>query len=205
MPYSLRKIYKELEREVVELNRLISLLALQQESIERDTHIEGCYIRLVVSWESFSEEYFLRCMCKAQLRSGNEIRPMSAASRNLEDAFKKLSKHHRQRDKDFMDWLEPSELTKRTNIYFRKNSRVQMLCESPDKLFALQTIRNAIAHRSKFAQTKFENYVKDQLGYLKPLNPTAAALLVQKKRFSQEYIFNILSNYFLSLAEKLTR
>ena len=96
-------------------------------------------------------------------------------------------------------------MQQRIDDHFRKNSRVQKICESPEKMFELRVIRNAIAHRSNSAIAKFEKYVKDQLGYLSALNPTMATLLVQQKRNSDELIFTLLSNYFYGLASRLTK
>lgn len=205
MSYSLRKIFDLFGHEIHELNRIVCFLSIQPESIERDAHIEGCFIRLVVSWECFIEEYFLRCMCKAKTRSNKEIKPHGSASRNINDAFKKINKNRKDRDKDFTDWLDAKLLQQRIDDHFRKNSRVQNICESPDKMFELRVIRNAIAHRSPSAIAKFEKYVKDQMGYLSTLNPTMASLLIQKRRNSPDLIFTILSDYFFSLADKLTK
>jgi len=90
-------------------------------------------------------------------------------------------------------------------ITLEQNSRVQKLIEAPDKLFEIRIIRNAIAHRSTFAINKFEKFVKDQLGYLSSLNPTMADLLIMKRRRSGKLIFLMLSDYFLSLSERLTK
>lgn len=205
MSYSLKKIFDNFKNDIDELNRIVGALSVQPESIERDTHIEGCFIRLVVSWECFMEEYFLRCMCKAKTRGNREIKPHGPVSRNINDAFKKINKNRKDRDKDFTDWLDGKLLEQRINDHFRKNSRVQNICESPDKMFELRVIRNAIAHRSPSAIAKFEKYVKDQMGYLATLNPTMASLLIQQKRNTNDLIFTILSNYFYSLADKLTK
>lgn len=205
MPYSLNRIFSAFEHDIIELNRMVSSLSAQPESIDRDTHIEGCFIRLVVSWECFIEEYFLRCMCKAKTRKNKEIKPQGAVCRNTNDAFKKINKKRKDRDKDFTDWLDAKLLQQRIDDHFRKNSRVQKICESPDKMFELRVIRNAIAHRSPSAIAKFEKYVKDQMGYLATINPTMASLLIQRKRDSNDIIFTILSNYFYSLADKLTK
>ena len=205
MPYSLKAIYSHFETEVTELNRLVSNLSTIPESIERDTHIEGCYIRMVVCWECFIEEYFLRCMCSAKTRSKTLIKPRSGCSRNINDAFKKINMYRRDRDKDYTGWLETSLVQQRVDDYFRKNSRVQMVFESPGKLYELRIIRNAIAHRSTSAIAKFEKYVKDQMGYLSRQDPTMASLLIQKRPRSSEIIFTILSNYFLGLAARLTK
>ncbi|XAG86402.1 hypothetical protein MRM63_14615 [bacterium 19MO03SA05] len=205
MAYSLKIIYEKFEKETKELNRIVCTLASQPESLERDCHIEGAFIRLVVGWECFVEEFFLRCMCRAKTRNSSEIKPQSAAARNTNEAFKKINKNRKDRDKDFTDWLDSKSIQQRVDDHFRKNSRVQKICESPEKLFELKIIRNAIAHRSPSAVAKFEKYVKEQLGYLSSMNPTMASLLVQKKRSSPEFIFTILSNYFLGLAERLTK
>jgi len=205
MVYSLKATFEKFQQEIAELNSIISRLSPEPESLERDTHIEGCFIRLVVSWECFIEEYFLRCMCKAKTRGNYEIKPQGTASKNRNEAFKKINKNRKDRDKDFTDWLDAKLLQQRVDDYFRKNSRVQKTCDAPDKMFELRVIRNAIAHRSPSAIAKFEKHVKDQMGYLAALSPSMASLLVQRRRNSSDIIFTILSNYFLLLADRLTK
>jgi len=205
MAYSLRKITLELQEEMIQLNQFVIDLSNEPENLKRDTHIEGCFIRMVVCWEVFVEEYFLRCMCKAKTKRNYILKPKGVASRNTSEAFKKINKHRRDREKDYTDWLDTNTLQQRINDLFRKNSRIQNICESPDKLFELKIIRNAIAHRSASAIAKFEKHVKDQMGYLSSLNPTMASLLIQKKRNSDALIFTLLSNYFIGLAIRLTR
>lgn len=205
MPYSLKNIYFTFKQEVEHLNRIIAELSSQPASLERDTHIEGCYIRFVVSWELFCEEYFLRCLCGGKSRSGYKINPLITCPRNIKDAFKKIDAKRSDRDKDYLTWLDPTLVQYRINDYFRANSRVQKLIEAPEKLFEIRIIRNAIAHRSTFAIKKFEKFVIDQLGYLSSLNPTMADLLIMKKRGSTRLIFLFLSDYFLGLSERLTK
>jgi hypothetical protein len=205
MAYSLKATYENFAKDVQELNRIVLRLSSAQDSLERDTHIEGCFIRLVVSWECFIEEYFLRCMCKAKTRGNQDIKPHGPASRNINEAFKKINKNRKDRDKDFTDWLEARLLQQRIDDYFRKNSRVQKSCEAPEKMFELRVIRNAIAHRSPSAIAKFEKYVKDQMAYIAEMSPSMASLLIQKRRNTNGLIFTILSSYFLVLADRLTK
>ena len=205
MAYSLSTIYFSFKEEVEELNRIVVHLSPQPHSIQRDTHLEGCFIRLVVSWENFCEEYFLRCLCKGKARSGYEIKPLISSLRNKNEAFKKINSNRRDREKDFLDWLDSAIVKQRIDDFFRANSRVQKLIESPDKLFEICIIRNAIAHRSTAAMFKFEKFVKDQLGYLSTLNPTMADLLVMTRRGSSKLIFYLFSEYFLGLADRLTK
>lgn len=205
MPYSLNIIERDFRNEINELNRLIIILSAKPASIERDTHIEGCFIRFVVSWEIFIEEYFLRCLCVGKTRRNTTIGPKGTAFKNKNEAFKKLNKNRRDRNKDYLDWLDSTLLDQRISDYFRENSRVKRIVDSPDKLFELIVIRNAIAHRSQSAIIKFQKYVKTQLGYLATLNPTMAELLIQNKRGTNKQIFITLSEYFLGLADRLTK
>lgn len=205
MPYTLNPIYQSFRNEIDNLNRIVTYLSLQHQNIDRDTHIEGCFIRLVVSWEYFCEEYFLRCMCVAKTRSQYKIKPSVTILRNINEAFKKLNINRKDRDKDYIDWLDAGIIKQRIDDYFRANSRVQKIAESPDKLFELRVVRNAIAHRSNVASLRFHKYVKDQLGYLSSLNPTTAELLLMQKRGTRKLIFIILSDYFIGLADRLTK
>ena len=116
-------------------------------------------------WETFSEEYFLKCLCTAKTRSKHEIKPLNSSFKNTNDAFKKLNTSRRDREKDYLDWLDSASVKQRIDDYFRKNSRVQYLVEAPDKLYEIRVIRNAIAHRSISAIHKFEKFVKDQLAF----------------------------------------
>jgi hypothetical protein len=205
MAYVLKATYELFKNDLTELNIVVLALSGRPESLERDTHIEGCFIRLVVSWECFVEEYFLRCMCKAKTRSSSEIKPHGVASRNTNEAFRKINKNRKDREKDFTDWLDAKMLQQRIDDYFRKNSRVQKICDAPDRMFELRVIRNAIAHRSPSAIAKFEKHVKDQMGYLANVKPTMASLLIQKRRNNNKLIFTILSTYFMQLADDLTK
>ena len=125
--------------------------------------------------------------------------------KNTNEAFKKINKHRKDRDKDFTDWLDSASLQQRVDDNFRKNSRVQKICESPEVIFELRVIRNAIAHRSPSAIAKFKKYVKDQMGYLAVMDPSMASLLVQKRRDKPDMIFTILSKHFLILSNTITK
>ena len=205
MAYVLSKIYDNFISEVVELERIVLEKSSEDPTLERDTHIEGCYIRFVVSWELFIEEYFLRCSCIGTTRSKKQIKPNHTPFRNSSKAFKSINKNRRDRNVDYIDWLDSGIMKQRINDHFRKNSRVQKINLSTEKMYELVVIRNAIAHRSQNAILKFEKFVKDQLGYLATLNPTMADLLIQKKRRTNKLIFVILTEHFKNLANELTK
>ncbi len=205
MPYSLRTIFEKFQSEVIELNQIVKEIEATPTSLKRDTQIEGCFLRFVVNWETFVEEYFLRCLCNAKTRSNYIIKPHSQSIKSTKEAFKKIQVNRKDRDRDYIDWLDSKKIQLRIDDYFRSNSRVQKLNQSPDKTFELVTIRNAIAHRSIVSMRKFEKYVKDQLGYLATLNPSMADLLLQKRRGNHKVIFVLITEYFLDLSDKLTK
>jgi hypothetical protein len=203
--YVLSKIYNQFEAQVSDLERIVISKSTESKSLERDTHIEGCYIRFVVSWETFIEEYFLRCLCGGKTRVKKEIRPLHTVYKNSSVAFTYINTKRKDRDKDYIDWLDTNIMKTRINDHFRSNSRVQKINLSAEKMYELVVIRNAISHRSQSAIIKFEKFVKDQLGYLALLNPTMADLLIQKKRKTNELMFIILTEHFKNLANELTK
>ncbi len=131
MAYSLQIIFKKFNTEVTELNRIVIELQQKGGNLERDTHIEGCFIRFVVSWERFVEEYFLRCLCGAKTRSKKIIKPKVKPFKNTNDAFKRVNINRRDREKDFIDWLDTKIVEQRINDYFRLNSRVKRYVRLP--------------------------------------------------------------------------
>ena len=205
MPYSLNPTYRKFISEARDLERIIQSLSTQDKSIDRDTHIEGCFIRFVVAWEAFVEDYFLKCSCSANTRSGYLIRPMRIRHANTNEAFRYLNKHRRSRDKDFIDWLDIDSIKQKLVDNFRSNSRVSKLKDSPDKLYELKIIRNAIAHGSNSSITKFEQIVRDRYGYLRAQNPTMADLLIQRNRRDQKIMFKTLSEHYIEKVDLLTK
>jgi hypothetical protein len=202
--YSLKAIYFDFKGSIDELCYMVKCLSVQKKNIYRDTHIEGCFIRLVVSWENFIEEYFLRCMCKAKTRKGKVIKPKIIPFRSTGKAFKRINKKRAVRQKDYADWLDHKNLKQRIEDFFHKKSRLNDICESPDRLYSLVTIRNTIVHGSKSSMEKFKTLAINEHGFLRDSDPSAADLLITKKRSTSKLIFIDLSEYFLMLADKLT-
>lgn len=107
-------------------------------------------------------------LCIAKTRSRYEIKPLITSLKNKNDAFKKINRNRRDRDIDYIDWLDS-------------------------------------AHRSTSAIFKFEKFVKDKLGYLATSNPSMADVLVMTRSGSNKLIFLLFSEYFLGLADRLTK
>lgn len=203
--YGLTRLYGNFHRTIAELNYIVTTLASRRQSLERDVYIEGCFLRFVVTWENFVEDYFLRCMCSAKTRNGVELRPKFPCSASLDEAFKRLKATNRIREQDYANWLSYNTVKPLIVEYFHHRSRLHRIYEAPDRLYALITIRNAIAHRSKSAISKFKSYVINQHGYLARVNPSMADLLVTKKRSNSKLVFVDLVDYFDGLSDVLTK
>ncbi len=202
--YTLGRLYNDYHNTVIELSNIVINLSNIPQSLDRDVHIEGCFIRAVVNWENFVEEYFLRCMCSASTRNRTTLKPKTACSRDTRHAFGRL-KINRERHEDYIDWLSNASLHQRVDAFFHHRSRLHKLCESPDRLYVVHTIRNAIAHRSISAITRFQNYVIDQRGYLASIDPSMAELLITPNRSNSKLIFIDIVDYYDGLADILTK
>jgi len=203
--YSLTRIFRVFQDQVSELCNIATKLSTLSQNLERDVHIEGCFIRVVVSWENFLEEYFLRCMCSAKTCSGTIIKPKTSRCINVDSAFKRLQATSRGREQEYAKWISYDIIKQKANEYFHHRSRLHRIYEAPDRLNALVTIRNAIAHRSKSAISKFQDYVINQHAYLATLDPSMAELLVTIKRSNSKLIFVDLADYYIGLARDLVK
>ncbi len=202
--YSLKIIYKDFEETSNKLCEIVKSLASLQPDLKRDVHIEGCFIKFVVKWEIFIEEYFLRCMCSATTHSGGIIKPKGTLFKNTNKAFIRLNKDRKGREIDYTDWLSHDLLKQRCLDFFHHKSRVHQIYDTPDQLYALVTIRNAIAHGSVSSFIKFRKLVVNRHGYLSNVNPSIADLLVTRARSTSELIFIDHVKYFKKLAYVLT-
>jgi len=202
--YTLGRLYNDYHTTISDLSAIVSDLSNAPQNLGRDVQIEGCFIRAVVTWENFVEEYFLRCMCSASARNKATLKPKTSCSRNTADAFRRLETN-RERHQDYADWLSNDSLTQRVNAFFHHRSRLHRICDSPDRLWVLNTIRNAIVHRSVSAITRFKDYVINQHGYLASIDPSMAELLVTPKRSNSKLIFIDIVDYYDGLADILTK
>ncbi len=203
--YRLAPLFRDFDKTSSDLNNIVTRLALLSSTLERDVHIEGCFIRAVTAWENFLEEYFLRCMCSAETRGKSVLKPKALIATDSKAAFLSLLALSRAGNIGYLNWLDQHSLNAFANTYFHQNSRVHKIYESPDKLQAMTTIRNAIAHRSKKAIAEFEKYVTNQHGYLSRTHPSMAELLITQKRSNSKLIFVDLVDYYQNLADSLTK
>ena len=140
----------------------------------RDLLTELAFLRAVSGWEIFLEESFLLYLLGHQPPRGRPPRrygfpPDRAAA------------HEWCADgKDYAKW-SPAEVKKRANRWFKDGKPfTPALQGQQSRLDQLIIIRNAIAHDSASAKTKFENIVRNELQTLPPGTTVGNFLLTMK-------------------------
>jgi hypothetical protein len=128
----------------------------------RDLLTEIAFLRAFTGWEIFLEETFLLYLLGHQPPKGPPPRrygfpqDKNAASEWCSDG------------KPYANW-NATEVRKRAKRWFKDGKPFELALQSQQsRLDQLATIRNAIAHESSAARTKFENVVRTELQALPP-------------------------------------
>jgi hypothetical protein len=203
VPYSLRPISKQFLADITQIETLIIGQSLKTKTFDRDLIVEACFLKIMVTWENFLEEYFLACMCSANSLSNKLLQPKGIKLSSKDEAFKKLHKDRKSRDKDYLDWLDVKKLEQRVNDHFHHNSRLHNIYADTNQLNISRTIRNLIAHNSKKSLKDFENYIINNLGYLPLIAPNAADLLLSNERRTGKKFVFIYLDYYKQLEKTL--
>lgn len=142
----------------------------------RDLLTELAFLRAVSGWEIFLEESFLLYLLGHQP-------PRGRSPRRYGFPPDRAAAHEWCADgKDYAKW-SPTEVKKRANRWFKDGKPfTPALQGQQSRLDQLITIRNAIAHDSASAKTKFENIVRNELQTLPPGTTVGNFLLTTKPR-----------------------
>ena len=143
-------------------------------SAHRCTLVELAFLRSFLAWESFLEETFLLYVLGKKPRSRKHPRKRFILPRDREHALELLLPEGRR---DYVMWDNPEVVLARAKRFLKDGEPFQnALSPRLNALKEMQTIRNAIAHRSIVSQQKFSNLVRDRLGTL-PLGITVGVYL----------------------------
>lgn len=203
--YSLDKLYLSFINKTNELVLLFNNIVSQPKSLERDLLIEALFLKIVVHWENFLEEYFLSCLCRGRSKSGKIIKPIIPALRNKDAAFKRLSPNRRGRESEYLDWLDFIKLKDRCNDYFHHKSRIHFIYAKPELINQIQIIRNHIAHNSFKSLKKFREKIISSYGYLPVVDADVVDVLVATNRETSKYFYNHYISQLFELAKYLTK
>lgn len=204
MVYALSRVYKPFLGELTALDSLAARLLSDPLTLERDVHIEGCFLRMMVAWENFVEEVFLRSMCGARTLNGGLIRPKGRRFTNTALAYKMLHRQGSAREKDYLDWLTHSIVKKRLDDHFRSNTRLNRLLADTGLLDDARVIRNAVAHRSVSSLRKARDRTRSRLGSVH-IEASVSDIILGRDIVTMKPLFQIVSEYFAEAALYIVR
>jgi hypothetical protein len=190
---------------MAELENVINTQSAQAKSFQRDLFAEACFLRLIVLWENFIEEYFLSCMCSAKTLSNKTIQSKDRVYPSKNEAFKKLNIQRRDRDKDYIDWQDADKIQQRVSDFFHAKSRLHKIYQDRTQLYISRVVRNLIAHNSHKSLREFKTFIINQLRYLPFTNPNAADLLLANERHSNRQFIYIYLDYYKHLEIELCK
>jgi len=203
--YSVKKHRDVFLNEAQELKNILEQLANQEASFERDVFIEGAFLRFVVIWENFCEGYVLRSLCGVLTTSKGRIIPKVTRSKNIQEAFQRLSKKQRSWDSEYLNWLDTKQVRRILIEYFHHKSRIHDIYSDPNTMSQIITVRNHIAHKSRKTLTEFQDMIRNQVGYLRDPNAGISKLLLLNKRGGSVPFYEIYLNKYIVLANYLCK
>jgi len=142
----------------------------------RDMLIELAFLHMFLAWERFLEESFLLYMLgkKSPRRYAPQcfVTPPTRAHAFLLTLP--------ERGRSYAEWDNAEDVRKRAKRFFKKGDPYEsVLSDHTHILKDIQTIRNAIVHRSISSREKFDNVVRINLGYLPYKLPVGNFLIKQ--------------------------
>lgn len=129
----------------------------------------GLFLGLIVSFEHALEDLFIGLLVPSRGYSSSDRRVhprITLLSREV--AWDVLFQEVKQRDKRYIDWIPLDRTTKLAGAFFTGGrpfsyltdaARPPALAQTPQLVSHAQLIRNALAHPSQAAQSKFERIV----------------------------------------------
>jgi hypothetical protein len=111
---------------------------------------EAAYFRMFLAWETFLEQTFLRYLCghASGLGTCTLIYPSFSTLADAETAV--------LRGSDFVSWANPIKVVRRSREFMTAGFHESVLLSDQPRLIHFQSIRDRIAHPSRFARDRFD-------------------------------------------------
>jgi hypothetical protein len=208
MPFPLKPISLKFRADVLNLKDIFDREWLKPKTFERDLLIEACFLKSVIAWEEFIENYTLTCLCEGEIRRGVIIKPKRGISvcQNLHDAFKSLKSTRVDWYTYYYDWLKPNSLEEKIIGRFDPRSRLHSVYSDRIKHNQIIVLRNAIAHSSRKTIKLLEGVFITLIGYIPytSLSVKPVDFLIETDITGRAY-FHILIDFYVYLEDKLMR
>lgn len=154
----------------IELTRVKSeALFLSRSMVYRDISFvySGLFLELVTSFEKFLEDLFVGILSKSLIHPSAKVYPRVTFNSAL------VCRDVMTGGKDYVDWLPYDYTLKRAKAYFRNGLPFSTLTKAEKQsIQKMSWVRNAIAHKSRYSNSKFtENVLNGLLLTSKEQNP----------------------------------
>ena len=127
-------------------------------SEQRDFIVEWAFVKVHAAWESFLESCFIAYMLGVQTVSG--FTPRRYVFPNDEQHALNMILG----DREYFPWTAPAAVRKQSILYFEDGQPFRQILESTTtELQEMNTLRNAVVHRSQVATEKFQSLVRDKI------------------------------------------
>lgn len=158
---------------------------------QRDAIVEWAFVNVLTAWESFLENCFLEYMLGGQTASGyGPVRYVFPSDRQHALGLMLVGR-------EFFQWTNPKSVKRQADLCFENGEPFRVVLDSATvDLMQMNTVRNAIVHRSTVALDKFKTLVRDQLKTA-PLDIRPGVFLATIKPKTARTIF--LSSYYSKL------
>lgn len=165
---------------------------------QRDLIVEWAFVRIHAAWEAFLESCFIAYMLGVQTTSG--FAPVRYVFPNNEQHASDIVLGGRE----YFPWTTPSAVSKQSKFYFKDGQPFAQIIEgAATDLQEMNTLRNAVVHRSRVAEEKFKSLVRDKLRTAPPdVNP-ASFLLTARPGIPQRTYFLHYCNNLGVIAKKI--
>ena len=143
------------------VNAIISQsgLSVNLSSEQRDFIVEWSFVKVHAAWESFLESCFIAYMLGVQTASG--FAPKRYVFPNDEQhALNVILGGSR----GYFPWTAPAAVREQSLLYFEGGQPFcQVMDSTATELQEMNTLRNAVVHRSQLATDKFKSLVRDKI------------------------------------------
>jgi hypothetical protein len=167
VPHRLLSTYQAFEQRVNRVRQLA--LGTRRLRTEQGTplHIRDqeetvslCLLKLMLAWEAFLEEAFLKYMCGAASAAAHYPPLMAARERSTASAYVRILGRSR-----YLSWSR-HELDQRARLHFVGGVPFSLpAAAAAAALDEMVAVRNRVAHRSQHATQEFRTVVRTQIGY----------------------------------------
>jgi len=197
LAYVLKTLNREID-EAIKLVAKVNLLHQQKKGklyiskLHYEMIIELAFLRGFLAWETFLEESFILYLMGKKSPSGY-VPKRFVIPKNRKHAEEFTSAEAR-----YADWTAIDVVIKRADRYFTSGEPYASALKNRTSRFNdIKTLRNAIAHSSKYTREKFKVLVRRQLTYY-PAGLTPGGFLVKglltvtTRTFLEDYLDTIL-------------